>query len=429
MKLKLVKNRREGTTTLAIRTTKRETLEYAQAELLKMMGDSFLPFSYELDDKNGASLAYDITDMIPLETYLEAELSLLQFRAMLDDVINVMEACAEHGLDTARLVLDPKLVRLNADTNRMAFAYVPVNGLPDGRETAMDLLTFIAQRASFVCQENTHDAEMLLDYLKRQTVFSSIEFKTFLESTAFRKGASTSFAIPAAPLDKPVEPVAHKAYDFVKAQSGALSAHEARAQQSFAEKVAFDVSEAPSGPVAHASKPALAPIPTPMSTPAPMPTTAPMPVPTPAPTPGEFPTDKHIETPAVEPPTAECAHDDASPSTSFLGSGQLHGAFPQQVASSGFAILRLTNGLRHHIDFNRPTTLGRSKRSTVHISGNPGISRTHAVLTVDNGACVIEDQGSTNGTFVEGVALAPFVPTALPRGTEFTLGDETFRLE
>lgn len=406
MKLKLIKNRRERTTALTIRTTKRESLEYAQAELLKMLDGPFLPFSYELDGKDEASLTYDVTDMIPLETYLEAELSLLQFRAMLDDVINVMESCAEHDLDTSRLVFDPKLVRLDADTNHMAFAYVPVSGLPDGRETAMDLLTFIAQRASFVCPENTHDAEILLDHLKRQTVFSSVEFKAFLESTAFRKGtATTTFGTAAAPAGKPVEPTARTAYDFVKAQSGALSAHEARARQSFAERVTSEVSDAPSGPFMQASEV------------------------TPISISDELTPDESTEATVAEAPKTEPTCTDAGPSTSFLGSGQLCGTPPQQANQRRFVILRLANGLRHPIDPHRPTTLGRSKRSSVQISGNPGISRIHAVLTVNDDTCVIEDQGSTNGTFVGDTAIAPFTPTTLPRDTEFTLGDETFRLE
>ncbi|HEX8695776.1 MAG TPA: FHA domain-containing protein [Longimicrobium sp.] len=57
------------------------------------------------------------------------------------------------------------------------------------------------------------------------------------------------------------------------------------------------------------------------------------------------------------------------------------------------------------------------------------VSAQHARLEFDLGAWRITDLGSTNGTAVEGVKLAPNVPTPLPYGTTVRLGGIKFNFE
>jgi pSer/pThr/pTyr-binding forkhead associated (FHA) protein len=54
------------------------------------------------------------------------------------------------------------------------------------------------------------------------------------------------------------------------------------------------------------------------------------------------------------------------------------------------------------------------------------VSRRHAVIALDGGGHVIRDQGSSNGTFVNGarVAEAPLRP-----GDEVSIGGTRFRFE
>ena len=47
------------------------------------------------------------------------------------------------------------------------------------------------------------------------------------------------------------------------------------------------------------------------------------------------------------------------------------------------------------------TNVGRGKESQIQIL-DPGASREHAVIRFSTGGCVIEDLGSTRGTFVNG---------------------------
>lgn len=50
------------------------------------------------------------------------------------------------------------------------------------------------------------------------------------------------------------------------------------------------------------------------------------------------------------------------------------------------------------------------------------VSTRHALLEFDHGGWRITDLESTNGTFVEGVRLAPNVPTPIPFGSSLRLG-------
>lgn len=53
---------------------------------------------------------------------------------------------------------------------------------------------------------------------------------------------------------------------------------------------------------------------------------------------------------------------------------------------------------------------------------DPRISRRHAQITNENGGCVLEDLGSTNGTKLDGNALSPGQKVALKGGERISLG-------
>lgn len=446
MKIKTEKNRREKSEQLVIRTTKGEKLDYAQAEVLKnACNSSVLPFSYEADKQGETRFIYDITALAPLQTYLKAELSLPQFRSMLEDVRASVAWCSAEGLDATRLFFDHQHVYLDTRSNRLCFAYLPAHGLPADRATAMDLLRFIADRASFVCKENDVDAASLLDYLKRQTVFSAIDFKLFLESTAFKKDAvapamafsKTDVAQPRASEasdNGPVEatgarnPFAHastgeesdahrptdpsRQVDFIKAQSGRLSAQEIRSRQSFAEQVAADVAEAGASSDGQ---------PTPAAGGASTGDTAPA-CRIEKPASASAPLDRQASTPLAPNPPIEVP----SPSLRLDGTpdDEVKSRTPSSVDLSPFSLTRTDGNARIDIDPNRQTTLGRSKRCTIRIADNPNVSRVHAVLSVTDGVCFITDQNSLNHTYVSGKALEAFEPTPLERGSTFFLADE-----
>jgi pSer/pThr/pTyr-binding forkhead associated (FHA) protein len=88
------------------------------------------------------------------------------------------------------------------------------------------------------------------------------------------------------------------------------------------------------------------------------------------------------------------------------------------------ASLALMAGPRYGEELPVPSpvvTLGRAAGCDVVIDDD-SVSAQHARLEFDLGAWRITDLRSTNGTAVEGVRLAPDVPTPLPYGATVRLG-------
>lgn len=66
-------------------------------------------------------------------------------------------------------------------------------------------------------------------------------------------------------------------------------------------------------------------------------------------------------------------------------------------------VLRVVKGMPENGEFRitGATRLGRSRENEIFIV-DPSVSRNHAVLEVHDGKLVVRDNGSTNGTFVNG---------------------------
>lgn len=61
------------------------------------------------------------------------------------------------------------------------------------------------------------------------------------------------------------------------------------------------------------------------------------------------------------------------------------------------------------------------------INNNPHVSRKHATIILQGNNFYIRDEGSTNGTYVNGRSLPKMVPQPLQNGDEISIYDEVFR--
>ena len=73
---------------------------------------------------------------------------------------------------------------------------------------------------------------------------------------------------------------------------------------------------------------------------------------------------------------------------------------------------------------NFPFTIG--KIGTSYIVNNPTVSRKHATLLDQGGVTYIQDEGSSNSTYVDGAKLTPGVPVPLHEGSRIRLSNEEF---
>ena len=70
--------------------------------------------------------------------------------------------------------------------------------------------------------------------------------------------------------------------------------------------------------------------------------------------------------------------------------------------------------------------IGKSASNDICISDNPAVSRVHAIITRFDGDYRIQDNGSTNHTFVNGIVLRGAQEKLLSAGDRILLGNEEF---
>lgn len=71
-------------------------------------------------------------------------------------------------------------------------------------------------------------------------------------------------------------------------------------------------------------------------------------------------------------------------------------------------------------------TIGRDSSNTISLAGDTTASRRHARISVENGTLTATDEGSSNGTYVNGVRITQ---QALHPGDEIRVGGSLFRME
>ncbi len=73
--------------------------------------------------------------------------------------------------------------------------------------------------------------------------------------------------------------------------------------------------------------------------------------------------------------------------------------------------------------------MGRDASNPIPLPDDTNASRRHATVTVSNGQFAVADNGSSNGTFVNGVKIQSGFPHPLRAGDEIQVGMTRFRLE
>jgi len=71
-------------------------------------------------------------------------------------------------------------------------------------------------------------------------------------------------------------------------------------------------------------------------------------------------------------------------------------------------------------------TIGRDPGNAVSLAVDSTVSRRHAVIAAQDSGYVIRDQGSSNGTFVNGARVTE---SPLRPGDEVSIGGTRFRFE
>ncbi|MBD5097609.1 MAG: FHA domain-containing protein [Lachnospiraceae bacterium] len=92
-------------------------------------------------------------------------------------------------------------------------------------------------------------------------------------------------------------------------------------------------------------------------------------------------------------------------------------------------LVPLTNGMLEPIrfsDYNEKIVIGRGKKQTDYRLATNQISRVHACIFIDKNGIWVQDENSTNGTFVNSVRLTALENRQLRQGDIIAFANEEF---
>src|SRR4051794_31133008 len=82
-------------------------------------------------------------------------------------------------------------------------------------------------------------------------------------------------------------------------------------------------------------------------------------------------------------------------------------------------VVKKPDGSQAEVSVQNELTVGRAEDNGLILSEG-GVSRKHARFFLQEGGLFLEDLGSSNGSFVDGVKISS--PTAVPPGGEVVIG-------
>ncbi len=94
-----------------------------------------------------------------------------------------------------------------------------------------------------------------------------------------------------------------------------------------------------------------------------------------------------------------------------------------ETPPSGYLTLLIDGQPSHSFPLRGEVTLGRDKSNSV-VTADQKISRHHATLSPIDNTFLLQDQGSANGTYLNGVLIGQ--PTRLKDNDKINFGDTTF---
>ena len=141
--------------------------------------------------------------------------------------------------------------------------------------------------------------------------------------------------------------------------------------------------------------------------------------------PASSPFDKPAK-PAIQPITDGTA--DPFGGVGMAGGGM--GAAPMPLATGPRLVATMGTYAGAIFPLLGPSTdIGRDAGNPIPLPNDTNTSRRHATLQLTNGQVVLVDNGSSNGTYVNGARIASQVPQPLRTGDEVNIGNTRFRFE
>ncbi|MBI1879259.1 MAG: FHA domain-containing protein, partial [Chloroflexi bacterium] len=95
----------------------------------------------------------------------------------------------------------------------------------------------------------------------------------------------------------------------------------------------------------------------------------------------------------------------------------------QEPPAAAYLVLLVAGRPSHAFPLRGEVQVGRDKNNAIVVADHK-VSRHHAILIPIDNTYILTDQGSANGTYLNGVQIAQ--PTRLKHNDRLTVGDTTF---
>lgn len=121
--------------------------------------------------------------------------------------------------------------------------------------------------------------------------------------------------------------------------------------------------------------------------------------------------------------------DSAECETTFLSDKPLFGSEKKLDLNAECTLFLLRVGTGEQIHINKPEySIGKDIRTMDYVLGNQSVSRNHATIYIEENKFYLTDNGSTNGTTIEGIRVQAGERAELSDGDVISLGNEVFQV-
>ena len=366
---------------------------------------------------------------VPLSRFLKQVITKEQFFPIVAQVIEIYKAAVNRNLPLQNVVLSPDFIVINPNTGEMSFVYAAITTPQPMNDGYTSCMNRIASIAHFATQEDLNAVGNFLNFINGLGSFSVPEMESYI-----MKAAPITYNIV---IRQPFNPPAAQPAPAAAPQTAPVQEAAPAAPVQETKPESAPVQETKSEPVKEEEKPAV------QSAPA-----VQIPQPAPVEAPPVIHADeakvKEIKAPEVpaapEDKASEPVHEVKQPEPEAkkpepvqeIKKPEPEVKKPEPVKESTPAeqpapkLTRRSNGETFSV--NKPVFKLGKERAKVDfcITGNKTVSRVHATLYVRGGECFVQDNNSTNRTFVNGEPIAVQTEIKLKKGDVLKLSNEEF---
>ncbi len=375
---------------------------------------------------------------VPLSRFLKQVITKEQFFPIVAQVIEIYKAAVNRNLPLQNVVLSPDFIVINPNTGEMSFVYAAITTPQPMNDGYTSCMNRIASIAHFATQEDLNAVGNFLNFINGLGSFSVPEMESYI-----MKAAPITYNIV---IRQPFNPPAAQPAPAAAPQTAPVQEAAPAAPVQETKPESAPVQETKPEPVKEEEKPAV------QSAPA---------VQIPQPAPVEAPPVIHADEAKVKeikaPEVPAAPEDKASEPVHEVKQPEPEAKKPEPVQEikkpepevkkpepvqevkktepvkestpaeqPAPKLTRRSNGETFSV--NKPVFKLGKERAKVDfcITGNKTVSRVHATLYVRGGECFVQDNNSTNRTFVNGEPIAVQTEIKLKKGDVLKLSNEEF---